>query len=444
MASNTLTKMQYGTLHTNLILIFVLLLLGGCNTTGQKTESLMPAPITITEGVVTPSVVRQYLASSNEVSIFYATNRKPSRPDDGRHYVTDFDQKLRLGVANIHIGNKGIPADDIYTQAISSDRKKKIPLLLEQVTQKTVVTSRPGLDAISNDTRAYLKEINAALVKSRNKDITVYVHGANNTFYRSTVQAAQFRYFTGRQSVVLAFSWPSSGSLIHYGVDVKNSAQSYEVFARLIKLLSRYTDARAINILSYSAGARVASPGLNLLAQEQDDQSPEAQGSALRLGMVYYAEPDEYQVTFFQNLANYLHLTQSTTVTVNFHDSVLAFAEAYNAKPDAGRPDPAQFSYEEKEVLIAKLDKPNFSVIDIDGSKIPGLARGEHGAWYNHPWVNTDVIAQFLFQANPAERGLVLKEIERPWGKYWVYPEDYPARIKKLLPTLEKRNILKT
>lgn len=423
--------MQYASLHAHLILIFMVLLMGGCNTAGQKTESLMPAPIAITEGVVAPSVARQDLASSNEVSIFYATNRKPSKPDDGQHYVTDFDQNLRLGVANIRIGNKGAPADEIYSQAISPDRKKEIPLLLEQVTQQTVVTNRPDLDVISSETRAYLKEINAALVNSRNKDITVYVHGANNTFYRSTVQAAQFRYFTGRQSVVLAFSWPSSGSLVHYGVDVKNSAQSYEVFARLIKLLSRYTDARVINILSYSAGARVASPGLNLLAQ--------VQGSKPRLGMVYYAEPDEHQVTFFRNLANYLHLTQSTTVTVNFHDSVLAFAETYNAKPDAGMPDPGQFSDEEKEVLIVKLDKPNFSVIDLDGSKIPGLARGEHGAWYNHPWVNTDVVTQFLFHASPAERGLVLKKIERPWSKYWIYPEDYPARIKKLLPELKER-----
>ena len=101
--------------------------------------------------------------------------------------------------------------------------------------------------------------------------------------------------------------------------------------------------------------------------------------------------------------------------------------------------DPGKFTDKDKEELIAKLDQPNFTVIDIDGSRIPGLARGEHGAWYNHPWVNTDVITQFLFKSSPADRGLVAKEIDRPWKKYWDYPEDYLARLRKLLPELKER-----
>ena len=287
----------------------------------------------------------------------------------------------------------------------------------------------------------YLDSINDALASSDDKDLTIYVHGANNTFYRSTSQAAQFRYFTGRQSVILVFSWPSAGSLIHYGVDVKNSAQSYKVFARLIELLSRYTDARYINILSYSAGARIASPGLNHLAQSQDNAEAEKIRKHLRLGIVYYAEPDEYQANFFHHLASYLHLTQSATVTVNFHDSVLAYAEEYTGKPEAGMPDPSQFSDKDKKELIEILDKPNFHVIDIDGSRIPGLARGEHDAWYNHPWVNSDVIIQFLHHADPKERGLVIKKVEqRPWSQYWIYPVDYPNRIRKLLPALREQN----
>lgn len=312
------------------------------------------------------------------------------------------------------------------------------------MTQQAVTADGQNIDDLTNETMAYLESINKVLASSPDKDITVYVHGANNTFYRSAAQAAQFRYFTGRQSVILVFSWPSAGSLIHYGVDVKNSARSYEVFTRLIELLSRYTNARNINILSYSAGARVASPGLNLLAQKQMSSTSELQRSKLRLGIVYYAEPDEYQEDFYHHLASYLHLTQSTTVTVNFHDSVLAYAETYSGKPEAGMPDSSQFSEKDKIELIEKLDKPNFNVIDIDGSRIPGLARGEHDAWYNHPWVNSDVIIQFLHRAGPKERGLVIKEIEQlPWSQYWIYPVDYPIRIKKLLPALKERNILK-
>lgn len=107
-------------------------------------------------------------------------------------------------------------------------------------------------------------------------------------------------------------------------------------------------------------------------------------------------------------------------------------------------PDSSQFSDKDKIELIEKLDKPNFNVINIDGSRIPGLARGEHDAWYHHPWVNSDVIIQFLHNAGPKERGLVIKKVEQlPWSQYWIYPVDYPTRIRELLPVLsEKDNIL--
>lgn len=401
----------------------------------------MPAPVAITEDFVSPALIRKSLADSNVVRIFYATNRKPSATDDSSHYILDFDQTLRIGVASVRIGDKGLPTDEIFRQTVSADRESEIPLYLEQVSQQSEIASDQKLDDLSDQTRAYLKGINAVLAKSKNRDIIVYVHGANTPFYRSAAHAAQFSYFSGRQSVILAYSWPSTGSLLRYGVDVENSAQSYEVFARLIKLLSRYTDARFINIFSYSAGARVASPALNLLSQEQASLGSDEVRHKLRLGIVYYAEPDEYQRTFFRNLTNYLHLTESVTVTVNFHDSVLALAEAFSGKPDAGRPDPTKWTEKEQKYILKKLNRPNFHVINIDSANLPGLARGEHGAWYFHPWASTDVIIQFLYHLNPSERGLVLKKINRPWKKYWIYPKDYPARVRALAPVVKSRAI---
>jgi hypothetical protein len=153
--------------------------------------------------------------------------------------------------------------------------------------------------------------------------------------------------------------------------------------------------------------------------------------------MIYYAEPGEYQHTFFQNLTHYLPLTLSTTVTVNFYDSVLAYAEMYNGKPDAGKPDLETFSESDRKELIKKLDKPNFSIINIDATQIPGLDIGEHGAWYNHPWVSYYVLTHFLFQVPPDERGLEENTLNWLWKKYWGLPGDYPDRIRALLPALE-------
>ena len=90
----------------------------------------------------------------------------------------------------------------------------------------------------------------------------VYVHGANSTIYRAAAQAAQYRHFTGRNCIVLVFLWPSAENLLAYGTDVRHAKRSAPAFKRFITLLAEYTHAENINILAYSAGAQVASPGL--------------------------------------------------------------------------------------------------------------------------------------------------------------------------------------
>ena len=112
------------------------------------------------------------------------------------------------------------------------------------------------------------------------KDLTIYVHGANTSVERAAGQAAQYRHFTGRNSVVLFFAWPSAENFMRYATDVANARRSEPKFARLLELLSKHTKAANINVLAYSAGAMVASPGLARLDQlPQGDEHP-----AVRLG----------------------------------------------------------------------------------------------------------------------------------------------------------------
>ena len=76
---------------------------------------------------------------------------------------------------------------------------------------------------------AFFDDIDAALARSVDKDLVIYVHGANTTFERAAAQAAQYRHFTGRNSVVLVFGWPSQGTLLRYSRDVANARQSAPV-----------------------------------------------------------------------------------------------------------------------------------------------------------------------------------------------------------------------
>ncbi len=143
--------------------------------------------------------------------------------------------------------------------------------------------------------------VNDVLARSVDKDIMVYVHGANSSIYRAAAQAAQYRHFTGRNSMVISFLWPSAENLLAYGTDVRHAKKSAPAFVRLITLLNEHTAAENINILAYSAGTQIVSPGLAILGREKKGEKRRQ----LRLGEVYFAGADIAVDTFVEHLQTY-------------------------------------------------------------------------------------------------------------------------------------------
>ena len=62
---------------------------------------------------------------------------------------------------------------------------------------------------LSPEAQAFFDLLNDAIDRSIVPDLTLYVHGANNNFYRASAQASQFRHFTGNNTVVMVYAWPS-------------------------------------------------------------------------------------------------------------------------------------------------------------------------------------------------------------------------------------------
>ena len=127
---------------------------------------------------------------------------------------------------------------------------------LEVTREIAELDSESSIDELSPETKYFFEKLNEALDRSLDKDLILYVHGANNTFYRSSAQAAQFHHFTGRNTVVMFYAWPSAASLLRYAVDVNNARRTEPVFGRLLELLGCYSNARYIDILAYSAAHR--------------------------------------------------------------------------------------------------------------------------------------------------------------------------------------------
>src|SRR5690606_11937845 len=97
-------------------------------------------------------------------------------------------------------------------------------------------------------------EITTLLARRRHHDIRVYVHAANTTAERAAGQASQLRHFTGRNAVVVLFSWPTAEHFLRYSRDIDTAYGSAANLAGLISQLAAHTTARNINVFTYSAG----------------------------------------------------------------------------------------------------------------------------------------------------------------------------------------------
>ena len=261
----------------------------------------------------------------------------------------------------------------------------------------------------------------------------MYVHGSNNTMPRAAAQAAQFRHFTGRRMVVLAFMWPSAGNILRYLTDVNNAAATVDSFARLLELVAANTTASKIDVLAYSAGAQVTSPALLKLATTpKAGESREALRQRLRLGQIYYAAPDIDTRRFVDELAQYIDITDRVSVAANLNDSVLRFAALVGRASRAGRPNPGDLNAEQSDFLVEATRQLRFDLIKVDPNDIPNLPVSSHAFWYDDPWVSGDLLVQFLLNAAPERRGL--NEQKSTLGsKFWTFPNDFNVRVLRLV-----------
>lgn len=418
--------------------VFVCLIICSLLAACQPRVYLMPTPEALRSGKHDPFRVKPAWDTGNRVMVGYATNRLPLGLKNERGYITLFDNTLRMGVSSIRIGEDELSNDALHAQSLSAQRDNNLPLFLENTQELSVLDSARYDGGLAAEQRRFFDLINQALANSLDKDLTVYVHGANSNFYRATAQAAQYCHFTGRHSVVLVFAWPSAESLLRYAVDVNNAAKTVPVFADFLELLARHTQARNIDVLAYSAGAQVLSPALVELSQRFAGEDSQHIKQRLRLGEIYFAAPDIDFKRFMEQLADFIKLAQHVTVAINPSDSVLSIAQSHHGVSRAGSPDPTELTEEETRWVEQASRKLPFDILWVNPETIPDLGRGSHSFWYSNPWVSTDVLVQLLFQARPEERGLQVYDTEGD-ARVWLFPQDYPVQSSEAIKRLQSK-----
>jgi esterase/lipase superfamily enzyme len=420
----SLTPIQLGRSLAKIAIMLLAIALSAC----QKPVMLMPTPEVFRTGEIdvfedTPEDERSLI-----IPVVYATNRLPAHDFEKYAYTTDFDNNLRVGVARIHVGDDPSKSwNDLYAISSGAERKDDIPLRLHEVDEMYVLSPGTETEHPAPAAHELVAALDDALAHSDDPDLLIFIHGANNNFYRSVAQAAQYRHFTGRRTVVLAFVWPSQEHILRYGTDVKYALQTAPMLANLVELIAMHTNVRHINLLGYSLGAQVLSNGLNTLRDNHPDESETSLKERLKIGEVYYAAGDIKFSLFVRQLKNYEGIVDRVSLTVNLNDSALRFSQIVQGASRAGRPDADELSEEETLFLTEASASPKFDIIEVESAAAPYEMYKAHDYWYQNPRVSTDILIQMLSHAPPDKRGLMPFITPRNF-KVWYFPEDYNER----------------
>ncbi len=381
---------------------------------------LMPPPLLLQTGNLSLFEAAPAPDTGTRLQVFYATNRVPIGTRDSRIYTVVPDQRLHIGRMVMRIGDETSTLDQIIEWSRGTGGSDRPFIHLELASEYATLRSNDfGEDA--QGVRKWLSEIDAALERSRAKEIIIYVHGANTTVERAAGQASQLRHFSRRNAVVVLFAWPTAENFLRYSRDIFNAFASAPHLAQLVAILAENSTAESIGVFTYSAGATVGSEGLALIGRDK----PEI---ARRIGEVYHAAPDADFRDFIDDLAIYETYARRVTVAANLGDSALRLSQAINRASRAGRPDLAELSPEAAEFLLEATVDRRLELLHVTPDTMPQLSATSHTFWYDDPWVSNDVLLTVLFHLSPVERELT-DNVQQAGKRYWTFPADYPDRI---------------
>lgn len=267
------------------------LLVTGCRV---RVEPLMPAPVLYTDGRMDPFPYLDDRQRRPTVDILYATNR--ARGDDWQviQYNNSLTDRVSLGAAAVRLGGPEMTWDDLLAASTSSTRDKPIPIEMAGTFERGGFPVAEPLGDPGPDSQEFIDAINRRVDTSFAGDIFIFVHGAKVNFYNACAFTGQLSHYIGRDMVGVAFAWPTRQNIVAYGLgtDVGHAYESGDALASLIEFLAARTHARRINILSWSAGARVVCDAVATLGDRHPDSTADSLRSALRLGTIYFAAGD--------------------------------------------------------------------------------------------------------------------------------------------------------
>jgi esterase/lipase superfamily enzyme len=400
----------------------LLFALAGCATTGAP--HMAPTPVLYKiEGIDLESHLPSALRTT-KVPVFYATTRAPAREGEAGHYRDAHDDGLRLGVAQVALGEPGWGWRELVVSDRTSTIEKARPGRVERTDEFGAVRRE---DELSDAERVFIERINARLAEVLNPEIVVYIHGYKVTFDEVSVLMGSFAHYLGHGAMV-AFQWPTGLRPWDYFFDCQRAERYVTDIERLIALLAK-TRAEYVNIIVYSCGSPHLANALARLRARHPGEDREALARRYRIGNVIFAASDIDLKTFArEHVPPIMDLARQMIVYYSQRDAALGFSTLIAGASRLGRPSIEDLTVQDIERLASDPRLQPIDVTDVRGAHEMGGMRG-HGYWYANEWISSDIVLSLRHPIPPQKRCLAHGQ----GGIVWTFPPDYERCLEQTL-----------
>lgn len=107
--------------------------------------------------------------------------------------------------------------------------------------------------------QAFRAALNQRLALAPKKEVTIYLHGYNNSFEDAAFTLAELWHFMGREGVPLLYTWPADrGGIRGYAYDRESGQFTLYHLKQLLRSLARFPEVEKVHIVAHSRGTDVA------------------------------------------------------------------------------------------------------------------------------------------------------------------------------------------
>lgn len=408
-------------------------LLTGC---AKPTNVFMDTPALYSSAGVDIDRVTSETRRTPTMEILYATDRVYDADNPEEPYIAERDRYLRLGVAQVRLGEEETTWSRLAEETSALDRRKEIRMYLDGVEDfGPLADSVWRHDPLASDPSVnvpgerFATLVNERLSTSRRPFVVVYVAPFKVDFDVATFTAAEFYHYLGRDGVFITYSWPTETGTLDYFSATENAYLTVSNLRLFLDYLARETDAERIHLMTYSAGARVLSGAMQQLRLRYSHMDEARVKDHLRIGNVVFTGPDiDAQAFGLHYRDGAAEVAEAVTIYTTKRDRALGMSRWIFGWDRLGSLDVTDFSPHAIEYLQDEEAVAFVVVTEAENASQDNA----HGYFRHSPWVSTDILLTLALGLPPDERCLY----REPGDPRWHFPEDYREKASRLVERL--------